>query len=119
MGRPANRWNVNLIRTSIPEEYDFLQGMGAFPSKVKLTAPRPWGGMAFLRKTSWDYPPASRPFNTSPFDAWLPQPPNPKPHEGPFEGYSIHPGVLIKFTMPYLSQFALNTTAVIRRGKTC
>ena len=31
----------DLIRTSIPEEYDFPQGIGAFPSGIRLTAPIP------------------------------------------------------------------------------
>ena len=35
--RPRN----NLIRTSINHEYDFSQGIGAIPSKMRLTAPMP------------------------------------------------------------------------------
>ena len=41
----------NFIRTSIPEEYDFPQGTGAFPSGIRLTAPIPWAGIVFLRNT--------------------------------------------------------------------
>ena len=44
----------NIIRTSIPEEYDFLQGIGAFPSGIRLTAPIPWAGIVFLRNTRRD-----------------------------------------------------------------
>ena len=40
----------DFIRTSIPEEYDFPQGIGAFPSGIRLTAPIPWTGIVFLRK---------------------------------------------------------------------
>jgi hypothetical protein len=43
-----------LIRTSIPEEYDFPLGIGAFPSETRLTAPMPWGGIVFLRNTRRD-----------------------------------------------------------------
>ena len=45
---------MNFIRTSIPEEYDFLLGIGAFSSGIRLTAPHPWAGIVFLRNTRPD-----------------------------------------------------------------
>ena len=45
---------ADLIRTSIPEEYDFPQGIGAFPSGIRPTAPIPWAGIVFLRNTRRD-----------------------------------------------------------------
>jgi hypothetical protein len=44
----------DLIRTSIPEEYDFPQGIGAFPSRFRLMAPIPRAGIVFLRNTRRD-----------------------------------------------------------------
>ena len=33
---------------SIHHEYDFLQGIGAYPSRIRLTAPVPWGEFVFI-----------------------------------------------------------------------
>ena len=51
---PAGAWTCNFIRTSIPEEYDFPQGIGALPSGIRLMAPIPWAGIVFLRNTRRD-----------------------------------------------------------------
>jgi len=42
---------INLIRTSIPEEYDFKYGTGAFPSEIILTIPTTRRGIVFFRNT--------------------------------------------------------------------
>ena len=51
---PCGTNQGDFIRTSIPEEYDFLQGIGAFPSPIRLTALIPWAGIVFLRNTRRD-----------------------------------------------------------------
>ena len=45
----------NFIRTSIPEECDFPQRIGAVPSGFRLTAPIPRAGIVFLRNTRRDF----------------------------------------------------------------
>ena len=47
----AHAWCGDIIPASIPEEYDFLSGIGAFRPGMRLTAPMPWGGIVFLRNT--------------------------------------------------------------------
>ena len=43
-----------LIPGSLHYEYDFPQGIGAFPSEIMQTAPMSWGGIVFIMNTTPD-----------------------------------------------------------------
>ena len=51
---PLATQRSNLTRTSIPQEYDFSQEIGAFPSEIRLMAQIPWVGSVLVRNARRD-----------------------------------------------------------------
>ena len=44
----------DLILGSIHHEYDFPEGIGAFPAEIMQTAPMPWGRIVLIMHTTPD-----------------------------------------------------------------